>query len=664
MKRFGIKPVSFILVIAMILTMAFPVFSGNAAVEYAFTCGEATPGEEFAVTLSVSSASTEVDGLIVYNLVYDTSVATFTGFDSYGDLVTSSAAGEASVNSDTKVINLGYSPAIVPNGTICVLKFHINENAVSGSTFTISMSASASKNRVAVSGGITPPTCTVKVKEEPAAENYVKYTFTAPEEVNAGEELAVALNVESAATLVDGLIVYNLTYDSTLAEFKGFESYGELVISSLAGEASVNANTKVINLGYSPAIVPNGTICVLKFKIAENVVNGSNLTISMNASASKDRVAIEGEITPPSCSVSIQATEPEEPVEYKKITITNFKEYTVSIDGAEEFYTTEISTNIPFDAKVIVTAVDNEDFAYWRNSANVIVSRTPEFSFYVTVAETYTAVYNTKATNKVTVIYESLFNQVMGRMQVSIDGIDSMVEPSVPTRFGYTIVGWEYSKTDIKALAENVLATEETTDDVIVVKPVYTKDAQTITVTVNGGTGSGEYEKDSVITVVAAAAPAGQKFSHWEDSEGTVLSYRTDYMFYVMKDIILNAVFVSENTEVIPAGVAAIIDIVRDVENRKISFAAFSNVPDGFTIKNAGVIATADASIGNNAEGFTVDTATYVRGGAESTTSKRFIWTKSNVGSETWYARAFLTYTDTDGNSYTVYGAVVSAALE
>ena len=92
----------------MTLSAAFPVFSGSAAGESAFTCDEAVPGEELAATLSAQSASTEADGLIAYNLSYDTSVA----------------------------------------------------------AFTISMSASASKDRRPVSGGVTAPSCTVKVKEE------------------------------------------------------------------------------------------------------------------------------------------------------------------------------------------------------------------------------------------------------------------------------------------------------------------------------------------------------------------------------------------------------------------------------------------------------------------------------------------------------------------
>ncbi len=347
----------------------------------------------------------------------------------------------------------------------------------------------------------------------------------------------------------------------------------------------------------------------------------------------------------------------------KRITITCDHEYTVSIDGEEDYYSSEISMDIDFDAHVVVTIDDDTNFAYWRNSANVIVSRTPVLDFYITTAETYTAVYNTKARNKVTIIFESLFDQVMGRYQLKSTDIDSLIMPAVPTRYGYTIVGWEYDNAALKALAEERLATSDTSDDVIVVKPVYIKNAETRTITVIGGTGSGDYDEDARITVVADQPAAGMKFSHWEDSDGTILSYRPDYTFYVMKDMVLTAVFVTEDTEVVLAGVATIIKVVKDYDNHKISFAAFANVPDGFVIKNAGVIATSNATVGTNPAGFDVTTADYVRGSEASGTTSRFIWTKSKVGTETWYARAFITYTDTSGNTVTVYGDIVSANL-
>ena len=347
----------------------------------------------------------------------------------------------------------------------------------------------------------------------------------------------------------------------------------------------------------------------------------------------------------------------------KQITISCNRDYTVSIDGVEDYFAAEITMPVAFDAHVVVTVDDTTNFAYWRNSANMIVSRTPVLDFYVTVVETYTAVYNTNPRNKVTVIFESLFDQIMGRYQLTVAGIDSLTMPAVPSRYGYTIVGWEYDNAALRALAEERLATSDTSDDVIIVKPVYIKNAETRTITVNGGSGSGEYNEEDVLTVVANQPATGMKFSHWEDADGTVLSYRPDYTFYVMKDMILTAVFVSEGTEVVPTGVATIIKVVRDYDNRKISFASYANVPDGFVIKNAGVIATSNATVGTNPDGFDISTASFVRGTDDSGTAMRFIWTKSNVGTETWYARAFITYTDTNGNTLTVYGDIVSANL-
>lgn len=347
----------------------------------------------------------------------------------------------------------------------------------------------------------------------------------------------------------------------------------------------------------------------------------------------------------------------------KQITISCSKDYTVSIDGVEDYFASEIIMDIGFDSHVVVTVDDPTNFAYWRNSANVIISRSPVLDFYVTSTETYTAVYNNKVRNKVIINFESLFDQVMGRFQVAPDAITTLNMPTVPSRYGYTIVGWELSNAELKALAEERLATSDTTDDVIIVKPVYTKNAETKTITVIGGSGSGDYDKDSVITVVADPAAEGMKFSHWIDENGTILSYRNDYMFYVMRDMELTAVFVTEDTAVNPAGVAAIIEVVKDYDNRKISFAAFANVPDGFVIKNAGVIATSNASVGGDAAGFNVDTADYVRGAADAGTATRFVWTKSKIGDETWYVRAFITYTDTNGNTVTVYGDILSANL-
>ena len=124
-------------------------------VKFAFEYDKAVAGQEFTVTLSVDSADTvNVDGLIAYMLKYDSNVLEFLGFTNYGELVTSSVAGNNSISNG--IVNLGYNPAVVANGNICDLSFRVKANASAGTKTTISMSADAAKNRVSVGKVIAP----------------------------------------------------------------------------------------------------------------------------------------------------------------------------------------------------------------------------------------------------------------------------------------------------------------------------------------------------------------------------------------------------------------------------------------------------------------------------------------------------------------------------
>ncbi|MBE6529923.1 MAG: hypothetical protein E7680_04925 [Ruminococcaceae bacterium] len=122
-----------------------------------------------------------------------------------------------------------------------------------------------------------------------------------------GEEFVVPLSVKSIDTAeVDGLIAYNLQYDKTVLEFVGFESYGSLITGSVAGANSVVAANHLINLGYSPAIVANGTICNLRFRVKNTVSADTQTTISMQVSASKNRQPLDTVIAP-SCVATVTA---------------------------------------------------------------------------------------------------------------------------------------------------------------------------------------------------------------------------------------------------------------------------------------------------------------------------------------------------------------------
>ena len=92
------------------------------------------------------------------------------------------------------------------------------------------------------------------------------------------------------------------------------------------------------------------------------------------------------------------------------------------------------------------------------------------------------------------------------------------------------------------------------------------------------------------------------------------------------------------------------------------TFVSMSSVPEGCTIEKAGIIATTDASIAdleNDGAAFTDKSARFVRGDVWSGSSYRYSWTVSGLGDGiTIYVRAYLVYTDEDGNSHTEYGPV------
>ena len=194
--------------------------------------------------------------------------------------------------------------------------------------------------------------------------------------------------------------------------------------------------------------------------------------------------------------------------------------------------------------------------------------------------------------------------------------------------------------------------------------PVYQLNETTYQITVENGTGAGTYKQNDVVTVVANAASEGNKFSHWADEAGNILSYNEKYQFYAAKNIKVTAVYVAVTEKVEAKGTTEIVDKSIDKANRKLTFVSMSTVPEGCTIGKAGIIATNVESVGKSGDGFNADTAAYVRGNSWTGNAYRFTWTKSKVGSgDTWYVRAYLVYTDAEGNVNTVYGDMVSQTM-
>ena len=325
----------------------------------------------------------------------------------------------------------------------------------------------------------------------------------------------------------------------------------------------------------------------------------------------------------------------------------------------------EVTASYPLGSQITLST-DAQDFAYWKNGFGKILSRSRSYTFTVTNTDTITGVTNIVLEDQATLIFESLYDQVIARNQLELG--DTMIIPNVPHRNGYNPLGWDMNgdgafnvETDtFDAAIQRGLQAE---DQVVVIYPVYELKENSYTVSVIGGTGSGVYRQNTLVRVSLddTVIPEGKKFSHWEDADSEIRGYAQTLEFYAERDEVITAIYVDEEEVIEEKGTTTLVAIEKDFVNKTMSFSSMSTVPEGYSIVTAGVIATSDASIGLSGDDFNANTATYVRGRSYDGTGYRYTWTKSNVNEgDTWYVRAYLVYSDADGNLYTVYGDMVS----
>lgn len=345
---------------------------------------------------------------------------------------------------------------------------------------------------------------------------------------------------------------------------------------------------------------------------------------------------------------------------------------TVTISGQDSV---EVTPDRPFDKneliqniKVTVTANDSKDatFVNWQTENGMIVSTDRTFTFN---AEEYTHYIATYKVSGQSVIFVSSFGYIQSNKQYPASvSADSITLENGVTRISYDFIGWRIgtttypvaSETEQAALKNAILSEIQAGRDVIL-NAVYEQQPVRYTVTVINGTGGGTYDANAVVTVTSNKPEEGMNFAGWYEGD-TLLTTNRSYSFYVLADRTLTAKY-TEN-EVEEVGTTRIETVSANKATKKISFVSMSSVPNSCKIQKAGVIATSNGTIGNDVNKFTAATATYVRYGTTSAKNYRYTWTKGNVtAGQTWYVRAYLVYTDANGNSHTIYGNIVAANL-
>ena len=179
--------------------------------------------------------------------------------------------------------------------------------------------------------------------------------------------------------------------------------------------------------------------------------------------------------------------------------------------------------------------------------------------------------------------------------------------------------------------------------------------------TVNGGTGSGEYTQKAGVSIVADTPVTGKKFSHWVTSSGDIYCYDSSATFYLNRDTILTAVYVDAASTIVQQALISIPTTF--TQAGKIVFLIERIIPAGCTISTHGILLTNIPSIATN-EGLIIDAPGVTKGNSGTTGLFGSFWVnKTAVARDVWYARGFVTYTDPGSNVITLYGNIVSGIL-
>ena len=316
------------------------------------------------------------------------------------------------------------------------------------------------------------------------------------------------------------------------------------------------------------------------------------------------------------------------------------------------------------------TGISGYDFLYWINESGKIVAYSESYTFMFTGKTSLTAVYSQVSDGVVT--FMSGGNQINSSMCYS--SADEITLPTPYTKSGYTFKFWSIDG-KAECTASDIYTASQSGN--VTVKAVYEADEVYYSLTINGGTivsvdGStidagnttGLYKTINAIKVQANDAGTGKKFAYWKDQDGKVLSYVSDFTTYLNKETEITAVYVDENETVEVNAIAEIASISLDETTNKMKVVASVSVPSDCIIVSLGILATTDTSVGTDSDKFNADNAQYNRFlnvESENVRNGRFTWNKSNVyNGDVWFLRAYVTYKDANGNTYEVYGDVVT----
>ncbi len=275
-----------------------------------------------------------------------------------------------------------------------------------------------------------------------------------------------------------------------------------------------------------------------------------------------------------------------EPISGGKFWLTvTASEFTVNGGAVQDSYLYE---QFAVGASVTVNFTGSENFLYWVNASNKVVSTEKSYTFIMGSETTLKAVYGKARQNQATVVFISHSDQIISSKAYTTS--DTIQFPVPPIKMGCTFTGWSMTEAEIReAMANN--------SGIIQVRALYTEPSIACKVTVIYPDGIGNEAVNAVVgkaVNVTAKDIEGKTFSYWTDNAGNVLGYTKTLKLAPSGDMTVKAVY-DEAAEAKP--VISMTDIDASVGNGYyvISFTATRAVPEGYELVKQGILYSLDS---------------------------------------------------------------------
>lgn len=276
-----------------------------------------------------------------------------------------------------------------------------------------------------------------------------------------------------------------------------------------------------------------------------------------------------------------------EPISGGKFWLTvTASEFTVNGGAVQDSYLYE---QFAVGASVTVNFTGSENFLYWVNASNKVVSTEKSYTFIMGSETTLKAVYGKARQNQATVVFISHSDQIISSKAYTTS--DTIQFPVPPIKMGCTFTGWSMTEAEIRAAMAN-------NSGIIQVRARYTEPSIACKVTVVYPEGTDNQVVDAVVGKaidVTAKDIEGKTFSYWTDDKGTVLGYTKTLKLAPSGDMTVKAVYGDEATEAKPVISMTAIDASAGNGYWVVSFTATRAVPAGYEMVKQGILYSLDS---------------------------------------------------------------------